>query len=280
MARIPSLGDHGDSDGEVWNAISVFEQILEAMPDDQASLEALSHAYEQVGDHTRAKEFEIRLARRLISQGDSKAAQALLERIRLYVAEDPSLNELVAEIEAMTAQAASVQAARSEKRLARADSRTQSGVAEELTLAWNLLQHGELSQEEYAGIVQDLTELSANSKGRTVSVLHVLQARGFKGIERIIVAISKEYNAPIISVLGFDLRDEVLRALPVDLMVRCGAMVFEFVGKDALVALMNPADIRLRKDLEEILARTCHFYMTLPSEFDTAMEKARSLKSE
>ena len=41
-----------DLEAEIWNAINAFEQMLEAMPNDRVSLEALSHAYEQIGDHT------------------------------------------------------------------------------------------------------------------------------------------------------------------------------------------------------------------------------------
>ena len=67
---------------EIWSAISAFEQILEAMPNDRASLEALTHAYEQIGDHTRSAEYAMQLAEVVIDSGDDKAAAELVEKLR------------------------------------------------------------------------------------------------------------------------------------------------------------------------------------------------------
>ena len=63
-----------NAEEKIWDAISAFEQILEAMPDDRASLEALAHAYEQIGDHARAKDYTIRLGGVLVSESDAEAA--------------------------------------------------------------------------------------------------------------------------------------------------------------------------------------------------------------
>ena len=65
----------GDSEAEIWNAIAAFEKILEAIPNDRISLETLIEAYEKVGDHTRAKEYLLRLANVLIDESDEDAAR-------------------------------------------------------------------------------------------------------------------------------------------------------------------------------------------------------------
>ncbi|MEI6217777.1 MAG: hypothetical protein WCP86_02660, partial [bacterium] len=52
----------GDQESEVWSAIAAFEQILEAIPNDRTSLAPLAHAYEQIGDLARAKDYTVRLA--------------------------------------------------------------------------------------------------------------------------------------------------------------------------------------------------------------------------
>ena len=59
---------------EIWSAISAFEQILEAMPNDRASLEALAHAYEQIGDQTRGLDYLIRLTQVVLEEGDGGTA--------------------------------------------------------------------------------------------------------------------------------------------------------------------------------------------------------------
>ena len=61
MAKQPEKKSKEELEAEVWSAISAFEQILEAIPNDRASLEALSNTYEQIGDHTKAKEYMLRL---------------------------------------------------------------------------------------------------------------------------------------------------------------------------------------------------------------------------
>ena len=90
-----------DIESEVWAAIAAFEQILEAMPSDRASLDALADAYEQIGDHSKAKEYLLRLGSVLVSEGDVPAAQGILEKIRAYADDDEEAGRLVAQIEAL-----------------------------------------------------------------------------------------------------------------------------------------------------------------------------------
>ena len=293
MPNPPSKTPH-DAEGEVWNAIAMFEQLVEVMPDDRTSLEALAQAYEQVGDRARAREYQIRLARLLVVDGPIEDAGPALDRIRQY-ADDPQAREVLelaaqlkqspaapAEAPADTPPPSAAAAAKSApKGLSDAEIAAKStfNVAEEMALAWNLLQANEFTQEEYARVVQDLTELSAGNAG-TVSVLHVLQARASPKLERIMVAMARRYDTPIISLGGFELRPETTQLLPPAFMVRRGAVVFDQVAKDPLVVLMNPADKGLRRDVAAVTRRTCHFFMAQPAEFDAAMEKIRQMKPE
>jgi len=149
-----------------------------------------------------------------------------------------------------------------------------------LSLAWKLMESGALSEEDYSGMVQDLSEMAAEQSVATVSVLHVLEARGVKNIGQIMGAIANEYGTPIISLAGFDLQLQAVSSLPYETMVRCGTMPFEFMGSNALVVTMNPYDERLREETEQTLKRKCHFFITLPSEFDQALERVATLMDE
>ncbi len=294
MSSTPTSSARQDAEGEVWNAIAMFEQLVEVMPDDRTSLEALAQAYEQVGDRARAREYQIRLARLLVTDGQFADAGPALERIRQY-ADDPQAREVL-ELAEQLRQAQDAAAAETtadaatpgkpaEKNatpaLSEADLAAKStfNVAEEMALAWNLLQATEFTQEEYARVVQDLTELSAGNAG-TVSVLHVLQARASPKLERTMVAMARRYDTPIIALGGFEIRPESGLLLPLTFMVRRGAVVFDQVGKDPLVVVMNPADKPLRRDVAAITRHTCHFFLAQPAEFDAAMEKIRQMKSE
>ncbi|MBN1673106.1 MAG: hypothetical protein JXR37_18815 [Kiritimatiellae bacterium] len=262
-----------DLEAEVWNAIAAFEQILEAMPTDRVSLETLSDAYEKVGDHTRAKDYLVRLVNVLADEGDGDAASAQLEKLRKYEGEDPDVAKAIERVEQLAP-------APKEGKAAARSSATQHvavNITGELSFAWNLLQARELTQEEYSRVVQELSDASTGSQMVTVSVLHVLHEHDMPTLPRILAYASKESSTPLVSVTSFDLQADTVRLLEIEFMIRRGAIVFETMGKDALVACMNPYDQQLRKDVEAILNRKCHFYLTPPEDFDNAIEKIKEL---
>jgi tetratricopeptide (TPR) repeat protein len=86
-------------DGDVRGVIGAFKQILEALPNDHASLEALSNAYEHLGDFNKAKEYIVRLATVIINEHDAAAACALVEPFRKYTVDDPQVQMLLARLQ-------------------------------------------------------------------------------------------------------------------------------------------------------------------------------------
>jgi hypothetical protein len=285
MAKPQEPRPTGQPESEVWNAISILEQILEAVPGDRASLEALARAYEQVGDRTRAKEYSIRLARLLLSHGEVAAAGSVVEQLTAHAGDDAAVKELAARIEELKAAPSPVAAASAApappKQTAKPPAdRPGSGISEEIALAWHLLQTDGITQEEYASIVQDLTEMSSSSNAGTVSVLHVLQARTFKNQEKIVVALAKECGTPVISLASFEVREEAVSLLPPAFVVRRGALPFEMIGRDLLVAVVNPRNNPLRRDIERQTGRRCHYFLTLASEFDAALDRLKEREKE
>ncbi len=273
-------GDKGRKqlEEEVWSAIAAFEQILEAMPEDRASLETLSHAYGQIGDHAKAYEYLLRLGKVLVAEGDQGAALDILDRLREMSAGDRAGVELIAEIEGMASDAAPPPAAPSEPVVAKV--RMSPSISEELAFTWNLLQAGELTQEEYASVVQDLTEMSGSDSSVTVSVLHALEARGYKGVDRVVVHASQDCATPYISLDSIEISQEAGGLLPLEFVVRRGALVFDFVGTHALVVVMNPYDTGLRKDVERLAGHPCDFYLSHAAEFDRAVERITTIEVE
>ena len=282
MAKSPDIRPGTETDSEVWNAIAILEQILEAMPGNRDSLDALVKAYEQVGDGTRARSYVVRLAKVILDEKDAPAAVALLSKLKAYSGDDPEASALVTRIEELKATATGAPPAtgKPEKKPATEALLAMPSISEEISLAWKLLQAKVLTQEEYSHLVQDLTELSGTSKAGTVSALHVLQARGAKNLEDILVYLSRESNTPIVPLSGFELRKEVLTLIPLPVMIRRGVVAFETVGSDLLVAVMNPLDRALRRELEKLTGRKCHCYLTLPSDFDAVVEKTRQMEKE
>ena len=271
-----------DLENEVWSAIAAFEQIVQTIPDDRVSLEALSHAYEQIGDLARARDYLLRLVDVVLNERDREAAELLQERLALFAASDPAAKEVEARLEQWLASdkpGGKTYVVAGEKgapvALAAADDaeHRSAHVTAELSFAWTLFQAGELNQEEYAQVAQDLSEISASKTPVTVSVLHVLHDRGNRNVERIVGFASKDSGVPIIPLSLFDIQEAVLSMLPREFMVRSGVMVFELMGKEALVVLLNPYDRGLQASVETMIGRKCHFFLSLPSEFDAVAER-------
>ena len=276
MTDAPRTEGDRTPEEEVWSAIGAFEQILEQMPEDQASLDALWRAYERIGDRTRAGQYLVRLAHVLLQADNRAAVEALRETLQGYAADDASAGEVLERLGAAPAPAESAgtlaQAAApgaSEPAVGR------FSMADELSCAWNLMEAGELTQDEYARVVQDLTELSTQDAGATVSVMHVLEGRGIANLERVLGYMARECGAPVIGLSNFDVNLDAARLLPFDFMVERGVAVFELLGKDALAVVLNPFHEQLRDDVRTLTRRTCHFYVTTASDFDNFIDRVR-----
>jgi tetratricopeptide (TPR) repeat protein len=265
-----------EAETEIWNAIAYFEKILEALPHDRLSLETLANAYEKVGDHTRAKAYTLRLAHVLFEEADEDGIGELRAKIRQFDQDDPEVKAAITSLESL--KPAKVMA------VVRDDmdqlSRRSTNIAGEISMAWNLLQANQLNQEDYAHVVHDLSENSALAMDVPVSTLHVLQDRNHPGFNEILAFVASSCNLPILSLANFDIQPATVALLPLEFCIKRGAIVFELMGNDALVAILNPYDTQLPRDLEDLTGKTCHRYLATPADFDAALEKIKKMKTE
>ncbi len=282
-----------DTEAEVWDAISAFERILEVMPDDRTSLDTLVHAYTQLGDHTRARDYLVRLAVVVADEQDAEAAGLLIEKIKPFVETDPSIKALCERLSALASGSEATGAGGAEP--AREETAKKSvsvggresllhkkvNITEELSFAWDLLQAGELTQEQYAEVVQDLTEISSNASDKgALSMLHVIETRGFGNMDRVLVFAAHKGDTPLINLSNFEMNDEAISLLPLDYMIRQGVLPFDMLGPDILVVIQNPYDRELRKRIEQIAGRNAHFFLTPPHEFNTAIGQVQKKLAE
>ena len=270
-------GPQRDAEAEIWNAIAAFEKILEAIPDDRSSLETLSHAYEHIGDQSKTLEYLLRLGDVIVRECDTESAGYLREKLEAFGSSDEevlrvcsSLMQLQSEADKATpvVEVASPSAVVGQSAPA-------FRVADELAFAWRLFEAGELTQEEYAGVAQDLSEMSTAGHLSTVSVLHVLENRAYSGMERLMGGLARDAGTPIVSLQSFEIPSNVQSLLPLEFVVRRGVLVFDLIADDALVVVMNPYDKALREHVAAQLGRMCHFFITSPLAFDDAVTRIR-----
>lgn len=265
-------------ENQVWSAIAAFEQIVETIPNDRVSLEALSHAYEQVGDIARSRDYLVKLVNVVIAENDLAAAELLRERTAQHTA-DPAIQKADEQLEALLASNKPVrefeispeQTAETQKH---DDTEQRSAhVAAELAFAWNLFEAKQLNQEEYAQVAQDLSEISGSQTPVTLSVLHVLHDRANRNIDNVLTYIAKDSGVPIVPLSLFDVQHYPFELLPYKFIVRFGTMVFDLMGRDALVVILNPYNKTLRTKVEQLVGKQCHFFLTTPGDFDATLEK-------
>jgi tetratricopeptide (TPR) repeat protein len=270
--------ESGDIEERVLSSILAFEQILEALPDDKTALETLIHVYEEIGDYAKARDYLKRLGKVVLAEGDGQAAEALVEKVRAHGEEDPRLREIadgladLAAGQTAGAESTGLSAAQSDAQR-RATARV--NIADEISLAWNMLEANVVTQDEYARIVQDLTEMSAGegASNATVSVFHVLGSQGAKNLDRLLGFVAESCGTPVISLSHFELQNDATSLLPFAYMVTRGVLIFDLVSREALAVIMNPYNAQLRSDVETLAGRKCHFFLTPPGEFDQALAK-------
>ncbi|MDD5678296.1 MAG: hypothetical protein PHW60_09960 [Kiritimatiellae bacterium] len=276
MADLQNTKSSSEAETEIWNTIAYFEKILEALPHDRLSLETLASVYEKVGDHTRAKAYSLRLVQVLIDEADEDGIDELLGKIRRFDQDDPEVKNAINRLE--TLKPAKVMA------VVRDDidqlSRRSTNIAGEISMAWNLLRANKLNQEDYTRVVHDLSENSARTPNMPVSTLHVLQDREHPAFNDILAFVSSTCNMPILSLANFDIQPSTAALLPMEFCIQRGVIVFELMGNDALVAILNPYDTQLPRDLEDLTGKTCHRYLAPPADFDAALGRIKKMKAE
>lgn len=272
MAKEPSK-DMKQTEAEVWNAIGQFEKILEVMPNDRFSLETLADAYEKIGDHTRAKDYLLRLTSVLVEENDEDAAHEVLQRLKQFDQADKDVKEAIARLDGLESKKVMAEVIDSGQTAAS----RQGHIQAEISMAWSLLQAKKLSQEEYSMIVHDLSENSGRASGIPVSTLHALHDRHHAGVDDMMAFMATACNTPMISLANFELQKETCELLMWDFMVNRGAIAYETIGNDILIAILNPYDNQLRKDVEGLLGKDCHYFLVAPEDFDNALGKIKEL---
>lgn len=262
------------TDGGLADSIAMLEQILEVMPQDLDALNALYTAYCRSGDRIRSFEYLGMIVDVVCQTEDCGTAALIVEELHGFESEFPS--EAAAQLARirMLVSAEPTPVAQSSTKITR---KTDADIGEELSLAWRLYEEGQLTQEEYSSVLHDLTEVSSKELDVPVSVLHVLNDRGFTQMNRIMNYMSSRSGVPCLSLTNFELPAKVADVLPSEVSTHDGALPFGFFGNDLLVGVLNPFNNVLMEKVENESGHRCHSYLVLPEEYDAALGRLRAI---
>ncbi|MDF7801278.1 hypothetical protein P4C99_17500 [Pontiellaceae bacterium B1224] len=264
------------------DSISMLEQILEVMPQDIDALKALYNANLQSGNPARSFEYLNRIIDVAANLGDPDLFEYLQNELPRF--EETHSAEVAAHqvrirtlfgVHKINKKVLEPAKAPSEK----PDPSSEVDISEELALAWRLYQENQISQDEYSSVLHDLTEVSSKELDVPVSVLHVLNDRGFSNLTRIMAFVANRSGLPYISLFNFELDERAANALPPSYSMHEGLLPFGYLGNDLLVAVLNPFNTDLIEKAEKESGHRCHVFLVEPDDYDAALAKLRALVS-
>lgn len=263
-----------ESRDDLQNTISMFEQILEVMPNDHLALRTLYKAYLQLEDRDKAFDRLNRLADALMAENDLEDVSYLVEQYKLFLDYDESA--AVERLETLQT-LAGVAPGDDSGSVGSVEASAGRDLDQEMALAWRLFQEELLTQEDYSNLLTDLTESSTRDLDVPATVLHALADRGFKHVTRVMRYISDSSGAPFMSLIGFELTPGVAGILPLDFIQRRAALPFGSLGGEVMVAMLNPFNDGLKRDVELIVGGKCHAYLVDALEYDLMLKKVRAV---
>ncbi|TAN38167.1 MAG: hypothetical protein EPN23_03110 [Verrucomicrobia bacterium] len=264
---------------ELANAISAFQKLLEVMPDDLLALESLFEAYCNRGDAKNALNYLERLIGVLLKENEQETATRVHAKLLTLSADMPEFTTFATQLEPLLRAEKTAATPATPPGSARPP-RSQSDIQAELSLAWKLFQAEELSQETYSQLVQDLTDLSMRGMDVPISVLHALNDRSFKNLDKVMAYLAKQSGKPIVALSNFEIPRDMFTLLPLNFMSHWGAIVFDTLGPDLLVALLNPFDHILQQEVASLTGKACHFFLVTATDYDHTLAHIRKALKE
>jgi hypothetical protein len=269
------------ADQNLTDSIAMLEQILEVMPQDADALKALYSAYRKVGQERKAFEYLCLMIDVFEGGGEPTLRGYIHGELQHFEESFPS--EVAAHVARLRmgdhedSPAGETKSAPVQEPPRASTSKHELDISEELSLAWRLYEENQLSQEEYSSVLHDLTEVSSKDVEVPVSVLHVLNDRGFTQMNRVMNYLSSRSGVPCIVLSNFQLSEDVANVLPLQISVHDGALPFAFLGDDVLVAVLNPFNNSLVDRIESECGHHCHTYLVGPEDYDMALGKLKNL---
>lgn len=260
--------------GSLADSIAMLEQILEVMPQDVEAIKAVYNAYAQGGHSDRAFSYLGRLVEVVLGGEDPEAVSFVRQELPRYEDEFPS--EVAAQIARLRAMSGDGPG-RKPSLGGEVPAPEEIDISEELALAWRLYEEEQLSQEEYSSVIHDLTEVSSKDVDVPVTVLHVLNDRGFAQMTRVMSHISSKGGVPYISLSSYELDAALAKVMPLRIAVRDGAIPFSFLGDDLLIGVLNPFNAAVQEKVESLTGLRCHAYLVGPEDYDAALGKLKEL---
>ncbi|MBO7684455.1 MAG: hypothetical protein J6T51_06995 [Kiritimatiellae bacterium] len=262
-------------DARLEEGVRYFEQMLQLMPDDRTTLEFLVVAYDQLNEKKKGENAVVSLTKLLLKQGDFAAAEGLLPRLEAIDTDEAKILALRVRRLAAPGPELVPEAPKEFSAAELLEDEMREAVSAESLLVEFLWSNGVITGEEDAKRVRDqVVATPVGGRVFLVSALAILEKENYELCEKCMAFLADRFATPPVTIKAFERKADLVKRFPADLLRIHGAVPFAAIGDVALVALLNPADERLRARLLE--CGKCRFYLAMPSAAEEWLDAAFS----
>ncbi len=246
-------------DARLKEGIAYFEEMLKVMPDDRTTLEFLAVVYPQLGEKEKAEKAIASLARVLLKEGDTAAAEALLPQLEACEGAEAKAMALKVHAAAAPRPDLSPEAPKADARgTFSAACTSEAALAEEL---------GE------PAVAEHIRALPESENPYLVSALATIEKEHPEILEKMIARVADKYGFVPIPLDVFEVDKDLAKRVPEVLMKVRGVMPFAKLGELVLVVILSPHDAELRRAVSDAIGAPVRFYLAEPAAVRAAIKK-------
>jgi hypothetical protein len=274
-----------DNNRKMSEAIEFFETMLDSMPGDRTSLEFLVVAYEQTGQSDKRRKCLIELADTLINEKAFDDADSIGRQLMNNFSSDRDamlaakrVNEVVAANQKKSSVKSAYAADTGSASLAiegdgsfnvpepgiEVHAHSRAALSAEMDLVWMLKDKEILPREICEELIRALSEFPVNERPQLISALSFLDDQHPEWTDIVMCELQKMSNMPAVPLELFDTENILPSGISTPYMIIRGIVPFAALDNEFLIAILNPLDATLQKDICSRLGTTCHFFLSHP----------------
>jgi hypothetical protein len=141
-------------------------------------------------------------------------------------------------------------------------------------VALQLVLAGLLREGEYVVVLEALCS-PAQTAGLCAptpqSTQHLLKKMGFADSGKVLTFLSRDSGMALLPLAQFQPQADAFSKLPAEYATVRGALAFDMLHEDLLVAVLNPYDCRLQMDVRKHWKRGAVFYLVAAPDYDATL---------
>lgn len=266
----------------------IYEQVLEKMPGDEFSIEALIDIYEKVDDQDKVAELksllkkiesgeEVKPVTNTIKSRTSSFSISVntnkVSNRKVNLKARPSISDPVPPSWRKKNQ--ELDQIKMTKALSDLVFTLQYSLKSQVDLMVRLFHVELLTRKQYSKIVYQLSDHKfSRNPSKPQMVVHMLEACSGVEMEKVQYFLSRKSRLPYLDISLLDFNKKLYELLPETLIFNHGIVIFKKVASDYCIAVLNPLNNELMEKTAYLLGSNVHFFITSAVEFDRYLRKA------